>query len=105
MSSYGKGLALWRNTPGCRCPILQEGCPEEIIARNFDKVIIAAGYKSNNELADALEEKVRDLSPIGDANAPRKIMTAVHEGCPTIRLMDQAQPQKIWQAGSAKEKA
>lgn len=53
-----------------------------------DTVVIAAGYKSNNELAEALEESVRDLSVIGDANAPRKIMTAVHEGFHAIRLMD-----------------
>lgn len=52
-----------------------------------DTVVIAAGYKSNNELEAALEDKV-DLSVIGDASAPRKIMTAVHEGFHAIRLMN-----------------
>jgi len=52
-----------------------------------DTVVIAAGYKSNNELAQALEGKVRDLSVIGDSVAPRKILTAVHEGFHAIRLM------------------
>lgn len=52
-----------------------------------DTVVIAAGYKSNNELEEDLEDKV-DLSVIGDANSPRKIMTAVHEGFHAIRLMN-----------------
>lgn len=52
-----------------------------------DTVVIAAGYQSNNELEAALEDKV-DLSVIGDASAPRKIMTAVHEGFHAIRLMN-----------------
>lgn len=52
-----------------------------------DTVIIAAGYCSNNELEDELEGKVCDLTVIGDAEAPRKILTAVHEGYHTIRVM------------------
>jgi 2-enoate reductase len=52
-----------------------------------DTVVIAAGYSSNNELAEALEDKVKDLSVVGDASSPRKIMTAVHEGYHAIRLM------------------
>lgn len=52
-----------------------------------DTVIIAAGYSSNNELENELEGKVEDLTVIGDAEAPRKILTAVHEGYHTIRVM------------------
>ena len=52
-----------------------------------DTVIIAAGYRSNNELEDQLEGLVDDLSVVGDAVAPRKILTAVHEGYHAIRVM------------------
>jgi len=52
-----------------------------------DTVIIAAGYRSNNPLEKALEDKVEDLTVVGDALAPRKILTAVHEGYHTIRVM------------------
>jgi 2-enoate reductase len=52
-----------------------------------DTVIIAAGYRPNNQLESALEDKVEDLTVIGDAEAPRKILTAVHEGYHTIRVM------------------
>jgi 2-enoate reductase len=52
-----------------------------------DTVIIAAGYRSNDALECALENKVEDLTVIGDAEAPRKILTAVHEGYHTIRVM------------------
>lgn len=52
-----------------------------------DTVIIAAGYSPNNQLEDALMSKVEDLVVIGDAEAPRKILNAVHEGYHTIRVM------------------
>ncbi|MBU3182872.1 NAD(P)/FAD-dependent oxidoreductase [Clostridium psychrophilum] len=53
-----------------------------------DTVVIAAGYKSNNSLASELEDRVKDLSVVGDATKPRKIMTAIHEGYHAIRLMN-----------------
>jgi len=52
-----------------------------------DNVIIAVGYKSNNALQETLEDKVKSLSVVGDAEAPRKIFTAVHEGYHAVRLM------------------
>jgi len=52
-----------------------------------DMVVVATGFKPNNELAEALEGKVRDLSVIGDAVSPRKVITAVHEGFHAARLM------------------
>ena len=52
-----------------------------------DTVVIAAGYRSNNALEEALEGKVKSLSVVGDASSPRKIMTAVHEAYHAIRLM------------------
>ena len=53
-----------------------------------DTVIIAAGYRSNNRLADELDGKVKDLTVIGDAEMPRKILTAIHEGYHAIRVME-----------------
>lgn len=53
-----------------------------------DTVIIAAGYRSNNSLEEELEGRVRELAVIGDAQAPRKILTAVHEGYHAIRVME-----------------
>ncbi len=52
-----------------------------------DTVIIAAGYHSNNELEAELDGRVEDLAVVGDAEAPRKILTAVHEGYHAIRVM------------------
>lgn len=52
-----------------------------------DTVIIAAGYNSNNRLEDELEGKVTELTVIGDAESPRKILTAIHEGYHVIRVM------------------
>ncbi|BCJ94253.1 2-enoate reductase [Anaerocolumna cellulosilytica] len=52
-----------------------------------DTVILAAGYRANNTLETELEDKVKDLTVIGDAEAPRKILNAVHEGYHAIRVM------------------
>lgn len=52
-----------------------------------DTVIVAAGYYANNALEKALEEKIEDLTVVGDAEAPRKIITAVHEAYHAIRVM------------------
>lgn len=52
-----------------------------------DTVIVAAGFRSNNQLEKALEDKIENLTVIGDAEAPRKIINAVHEGYHTIRVM------------------
>ncbi len=53
-----------------------------------DQAVLACGYRSNNELADALKGRVKDLTVVGDAEAPRKILTAVHEGYHAIRVME-----------------
>lgn len=53
-----------------------------------DQVIIAAGYRSNDDLEAQLEDKVNSLNVVGDASQPRKIMTAVHEAYHAIRLME-----------------
>lgn len=63
---------------------LKDGKQSELEA---DTVIIAAGYHANNPLEAALEKKIEDLTVIGDAQAPRKILNAVHEGYHAIRVM------------------
>lgn len=49
-----------------------------------DTVAIAAGYKSNTELYDALSDKM-DCTIIGDANKPDNILKAVHQGFHSVR--------------------
>ena len=63
---------------------LKDGKQADIQA---DTVIIAAGYHANNSLEEELEKKVSDLTVIGDAQSPRKIINAVHEGYHTVRVM------------------
>lgn len=53
-----------------------------------DTIFNAAGFKANNQLEDALEAIYEDVTVVGDAVAPRKILTAVHEGYHTIRVME-----------------
>jgi len=60
---------------------------EKVLEVLCDQVIIAVGYHANNSLEDALEDKVKSLSVVGDANEPRKIMDAVHEAYHAIRLL------------------
>ena len=52
-----------------------------------DTVILAAGFKPNNSLAEEIEGKVKSLTVIGDAAAPRKILTAIHEAYHAIRVL------------------
>ncbi len=68
------------------CVICEKG--GETIALSCDTVILAAGYRASNELEQALDGKVKDLCVIGDAEAPRKIMNAIHEGYHAIRIME-----------------
>lgn len=53
-----------------------------------DTVLNAAGFKANNQLEDILEAEYDDVTVVGDAIAPRKILTAVHEGYHAIRVME-----------------
>ena len=53
-----------------------------------DTVLNAAGFKANNQLEDLLEENYDNVTVVGDAIAPRKILTAVHEGYHAIRVME-----------------
>ena len=52
-----------------------------------DTVLNAAGFKPNNQLEDLLEDLFEEVTVVGDAVAPRKILTAVHEAYHAIRVM------------------
>lgn len=61
----------------------------EVRTVSCDTVLNAAGFKPNNQLEDLLEEEYDDKAVvIGDAVAPRKILTAIHEGYHAIRVME-----------------
>ena len=51
-------------------------------------VVNAVGFRANNQLEDFLLDHYDDVVVVGDAVAPRKIMTAVHEGYHAIRVME-----------------
>lgn len=53
-----------------------------------DTVVIASGYRSNNQMAEELEDHLTSFRVIGDALAPRKIINAVNEGFHFARIME-----------------
>lgn len=63
-----------------------EGVPEEF---NCDSVVLAMGFKANNELENELEGRVNEIITVGDAVAPRKIINAVWEGFYSIRALNE----------------
>lgn len=54
----------------------------------YDTIFNAAGFKSNNELEDPLEGFYDNVTVVGDAVSPRKILNAVHEAYHAIRVME-----------------
>ena len=52
-----------------------------------DTVVVAIGLKSNDELSEALRDKVPELYVIGDCVEPRKVINAIWEGFRTARLV------------------
>ena len=60
----------------------------EEITLSCDMVLNAVGFKANNELENLLEETAEDVAVVGDAIAPRKILTAIHEGYHAVRVME-----------------
>lgn len=53
-----------------------------------DTILNAAGFKANNQLEDLLEDNYDNVTVIGDAVGPRKILNAIHEGYHAIRVME-----------------
>lgn len=47
---------------------------------NVDNVVIASGYKSNNDIVDSLKSNFDSVYVIGDAKQPRRITDATEEG-------------------------
>lgn len=60
----------------------------EEITIECDTILNAVGFKANNQLEDLLENIYEDVTVVGDAIAPRKILTAIHEGYHAIRVME-----------------
>ena len=53
-----------------------------------DTILNAAGFQANNHLEDLLEDNYDNVTVIGDAVGPRKILNAIHEGYHAIRVME-----------------
>ncbi len=60
----------------------------ETVTVSCDTIFNAAGFKANDQLEDLLEDNYENVTVIGDAVGPRKILTAVHEGYHAIRVME-----------------
>lgn len=67
------------------------GDDEKSLAAACDAVVVAVGFRSENKLADELRGKVKGLRVIGDANKPRKVITAIHEAHHAIRTMQEGE--------------
>jgi 2-enoate reductase len=52
-----------------------------------DDVVIATGMFSNNDLYDAVKDKLPEVYVVGDCVAPRKVLNAIWEGFRTARLI------------------
>lgn len=52
-----------------------------------DTVVIAAGFKADHALEEALEQAGVSVQSVGDAVKPRKVYDAVHEGFHAARLL------------------
>lgn len=77
------GAKVTAITPTC-VEYSKEGVSTQV---ECDTIVIAVGYQPNNELADALADKVKTLKVIGDADQARKIINAVHEGFHAVRVL------------------
>ena len=53
-----------------------------------DTVLNAAGFRANDTLEDACLAVCDDVTVVGDAVGPRKILDAIHEGYHAIRVME-----------------
>jgi len=51
-----------------------------------DSIVVAMGFKSNDDLARELSARGTDVVVIGDAQKPRKVLDAVWEGFHAARL-------------------
>lgn len=63
--------------------VIENGLEETI--QGIDQVVVAAGAVAVNRLAALLEGTVPEIHTIGDANSPRTIFEATHEGAEVAR--------------------
>ncbi|WP_099345801.1 FAD-dependent oxidoreductase [Clostridium tertium] len=61
-----------------------DGTIENIVC---DSVVLALGFKSQENIKAELEGKIKDIRVIGDALAPRKVKHAVNEGFEVARVI------------------
>ena len=52
-----------------------------------DTVALAVGFKPNNQLFQALMDKIPEIHAIGDCIEPRKVIDAIWEAYRTTRLV------------------
>jgi 2-enoate reductase len=76
------GVKVMLNTKVCcideeQVTVEKDGTKENI---PYDTVIIATGMKANDQLEEELAKLIDEVYVIGDADSPRKIWNAVHEG-------------------------
>jgi NADPH-dependent 2,4-dienoyl-CoA reductase/sulfur reductase-like enzyme len=53
---------------------------EERVLEDIDTVVMATGYRSDNQLFKALKGQVKEIYAIGDCKLPRRSLDAIHEG-------------------------
>ena len=53
---------------------------EERVLEDIDTVVMATGYRSENQLFKALKGQVKEIHAIGDCRLPRRSLDAIHEG-------------------------
>lgn len=52
-----------------------------------DSVVLALGFRSQENIKETLEGKIKDIRIIGDASAPRRVKHAVNEGFEVARVI------------------
>jgi 2,4-dienoyl-CoA reductase-like NADH-dependent reductase (Old Yellow Enzyme family)/thioredoxin reductase len=52
---------------------------EERVINNVDTVVMATGYRANDELYRALKGKVAELYAVGDCYSPKRALDAIHD--------------------------
>jgi len=60
---------------------------EESIIEDIDTVVMATGYRSENQLQKVLKGMVKELHVIGDCKLPRRALDAIHEGYMTAFMI------------------
>ena len=62
--------------------------PEGRIDLEFDKLVLAVGYKADTSFSEHLKGKIKKVITIGDNIKAAKVIDAVHAGYNTARLLE-----------------